>query len=177
MVRTSVWVAVFLLCGCQWKAEVGPVGPEGTPGESGNPGVGGEAGARGLDGKNGDAGAMGDPGSPGSPGEAGAPGMQGPPGQQGPKGDPGTVVSRSTVYTVVVTTPGVSAGSYVADATCSAPADVLLGGACASSSWAMYRFGGEFRDNGNNAMSFRCSGWMANPGSESITSSARCLKP
>lgn len=178
MWRLSVFPS-FLLLGCtlQGGSESGPPGPPGPPGPAGEAGTVFASGPQGPGGEAGAPGPKGAMGDPGAPGEAGAPGLQGPPGPQGAKGDPGTLVTRQSVYTITTVTQGGSAGSYYAEAKCSAVADVLLGGSCASSSWNMYRFGGEFRDNGNNAMSFVCGGYMANPGSETLTAQARCLKP
>lgn len=109
----------------------GPMGPAGPKGDTGATGAAGPQGLSGASAAQGDVGPMGPAGAAGAPGTPGAPGIQGPAGPAGAAGAPGTVISRSTVYTVhngggTLT----AAGTYAEQATCADKNDVLLSGSC-----------------------------------------------
>lgn len=106
----------------------------------------------------------------------------GPPGPTGPAGAPGTVVSRTSVYSVIQPTPAFSAaGNVEVYATCKDNTDVLIGGSCATSNgFTAPITSGTFYNDGNNlgvSQAFRCQTVHSAAGdSVIITAIARCLQ-
>ncbi len=158
----------------------GATGPQGPAGPAGPPGA---PGAQGPKGEPGTASAQGDPGPMGPAGPPGAPGATGPqgaPGPVGPAGAAGTLITRSTVYSVTaVSNTPLADGTLQVMAACADASDVLLSGFCdASDGW--YPSATPFVNNGPgaNAQAFRCvmrQRFGAPNVAPSVEATARCL--